>query len=396
MRDKNRVGYLDGLKAIATFVVFNIHFLNAYYCGIYTLDARQFHTKSGVEWWIGATPLNLVYAGKVGARLFLAISAFLLVYHFYQKKNRKKLLVSSLKKYVRLAPPILLVNLAVCAWMRMGAYYNARIAALVGSQEHFGVYNQFEPSVWEAVKEALFGCFLTGSNRYNGPIWFIQYEFLGCLGLAMVTLLIAERRIGTRMAVYILLSILLIRTDYLAMVLAAALADLVVWERGQKENCQSVFYRCLHFVTDRAWMLWLLLLASLYFLTYPSYGLVQGTIYEAFPPKVLFYYNVAIPVLLFCVIYSVPVQRMLDKKVLSRFTSISYFFYLIHFPMIATLSAAFFYAMYERMNYHILAALTYVLSFTASVLLAWMLTKWVDRPVQRLADRVEEKLIGRG
>lgn len=394
MRDKNRVGYLDGLKAIATFVVFNIHFLNAYYCGIYTLDARQFHTKSGVEWWIGATPFNLIYAGKVGARLFLAISAFLLTYHFYQKRNRKKLLVSSLKKYVRLAPPILLVNLAVCALMRMGAYYNARTAALAGSQEHFGVYNQFEPSIWEAVREALLGCFLTGSNRYNGPIWFIQYEFLGCLGLAIVTLLIAERRMGTRMAVYILLSILLVRTDYLAMVLAAALADLFIWERGQQENCQSILYRGLRFVADRGWMLWLLLLASLYFLTYPSYGLVQGTIYEMFPPKVLFYYNAAIPVLLFCVIYSVPVQRILDQKVLSRFTSISYFFYLVHFPMIATLSAAFFYAMYERMNYHVLAALTYVLSFTASVLTAWMLTKWVDRPVQRLAAWVEEKLIG--
>lgn len=394
MQERKRLGYVDGLKAIASILVFNIHFLNAYYCGIYTLQPQDFHTVSGVEWWIGATPLNIVYAGKVGARIFLAVSAFLLAYGYFQNQDKRKLLLSPLKKYIRLMPPILLVNIGIVALMHLGAYHNVSAALLAGSTEHFGVYNQFQPDLWKAVWEAIAGCFLTGSNQYNGPLWFIQYEFLGCILVAGILFVTGSRRLLIRFGVYAVLSLLLIRTDYLGMILALAVADMVWVEEKNvyQGNLEKGIVDSLHWLGGSQWFLWGALLVCFYFLTYPSMGRTEGTIYAIAPPKVLFYYNVAIPVLLYCLIYLKPLQRLLDQKTAARFTQIAYAFYLVHFPVLATLSAAFFEAMYGKMNYHVLCALTYLLGFTASLLLAWMLTKCVIDPVQRLAACMERGL----
>lgn len=397
MQERERLGYLDGLKAVAAVLVFHIHFLNAYYCGIYTLNPQDFHTKSGMEWWIGATPLNLIYAGKAGARIFLAVSAFLLAYGYFKNYSAGKLFVMPLKKYIRLAPAVLVANLLVFVLMRLGAYHNAAAAVLAGSWEHFGVYNQFEPDLAAAAWEALVGCFLTGSNRYNGPIWFMQYEFLGCILSAGLLLIVGKRRMPVRFGTYVLTALLLIRTDYLCMILSVAASDLVWIEKKQhcQEKIEEWTQKLIKGLTEKNWLLWILLAASLYFLTYPSMGKTEGTIYALFSAKVLFYYNAAIPVLLFCLIYLKPLHRMLDRKLFIRFNRIAYFFYLVHFPLLATLSAAFFQAMYARVNYHVLCLFTYLLTFTASVLLAWLLTKWVDRPVQRLAAYIEEKLLCR-
>lgn len=394
---EKRLGFLDGLKAVATILVFNIHFFNAYYCGVYTLDPADFHTKTGIEWWIGATPLNIIYAGKAGARLFLTVSAFLLVYGYLHKRDDKKLLMTPVKKYMRLFAPIVVVNLLVCLFMSAGAYQNGKAAVLAGSVEHFGVYNQFAPDFLQAFLEGMFGCFLFGDNRYNGPLWFIRYEFLGCIFIAAVLYITRKQKSLLRLCVYGALALLLIRTDYLCMVLAAAVAELsVMAENG--DGFIGVWQAKLHAhnagrsraekVPYCSMLLWLIFLGSLFLLTYPSLGKTEGTIYAFLPPKVLFYYNIALPGFLFALLYLKPVQRVLNRRLLRRFEKISYCFYLIHFPVLCTVSAAFFVAMYDKWNYHVLALTTYVLAFLVSVFLAWGLRKCVDAPVQKLCREI--------
>ncbi|NLL79455.1 MAG: acyltransferase [Clostridiales bacterium] len=398
---RERLGFLDGIKAVAAVLVFNIHFFNAYYCGVYTLDPASFHTKNGLEWWIGATPLNIIYAGKVGARLFLAVSAFLLVWSFRQRdgdkqnKSIKKLLWMPVKKYMRLVVPIVVVNLLICLLMRAGAYQNGAASALAGSWETFGVYNQFEPDFWKAFTEGAFGCFFLGTNRYNGPLWFIQYEFLGCMFIAAVLLVTRKWKYWWRFLAYGFLAFWFIRTDYLCMILAAAAAELYVMD-GENEKKQYTGLGmmeswCGKLLQNSSFM-WILFAMSLFFLTYPSFGKVEGTMYEWLPPKVLFYYNAALPVFLLSVMYLKPVQSFFNRRFLAKFSRISYCFYLVHFPVLCTVSAAFFAAMYGRLPYNVLAFLTYLLSFFVSGLTAWCLYRCVDKPMQRFTGKMMERL----
>ncbi|MEG1848498.1 MAG: acyltransferase [Lachnospiraceae bacterium] len=386
MEQQGKLGFIDGLKAIATILVFNIHFINAYYCGVYTLDPKYFHTQSGIEWYIGATPLNLIYAGKVGARIFLCLSAFLLARSFFLSKHGSDdavniLVKASVKKYLRLVCPIIVVNLFVFSLMRCGAYHNGEVAVLANSVEFFGPYNQFSPHLFAALKEAVWDCFVTGGNAYNGPLWFIHYEFWGCILVAVILALTGKRRM--RYLLYGVLALVLIRSDYLSMILAVVVADLIY---TQADRIRSL--------TQKQWLMWMLLVVSLYFVTYPSYGdNLQGSIYAILPPKVLFYYNVAIPMMLLAIYYLRPVQQLLERKGLCRFQKISYSFYLIHFPLICTLSTAFFLVMYNKINYHILFLLNYVLTFTISTILAWVLTKLIDQPGTKMAEKITRHLI---
>ena len=392
---RERLGFLDGMKVIAAILVFHIHFFNAYYCGIYTLDPADFHTRHGIEWWIGATPLNLIYAGKVSARFFLAVSAFLLVWNHRQRREERKLLLTPLKKYLRLAAPVVVVNVLIFLLMRAGLYRNEQAAALAGSMEFFGVYNQFTPSLPGALTEGLWGCFLFGENSYNGPLWFLQYEFLGCSLLAAVLWLEKPFRGRAlwcyRFFAYGILAVLLIRTDYLCMILAGCVAECYVLEQEYGERIQG--YRFGRLLTGRAFSA-VLLLCSLFLLTYPSYGNAEGTIYAWLPPKVLFYYNVALAGLLFAALHLKGVQKLFDKRLFQRFNRISYCFYLIHFPVLCTVSAAFFAALYGTWNYHLLALMTYLLAFLISCFAAWGLEKSVDEPMQKLARRVMGRLGG--
>lgn len=384
MEQQEKLKFIDGIKAIATVMVFNIHFLNAYYCGIYTLNPEHFHTANGLEWYIGATPLNIVYAGKLGARIFLVLSAFLLARRYFLNRGETKILVrSSVKKYFRLVLPILAVNILVVILMAAGAYNNPEAAVLANSVEFFGSYNKFEPNLAAAIKEAVWGCFVTGSNTYNGPLWFIFYEFWGCLLVAAI-LSVAGRE-KARYLIYIAAAVLFIRSDFLGMILGLVVADIVYTKKSHIDR-----------FIKRKWLMWLILAVGFYFATYPSYGdNLQGSIYAVFPPKVLFYYNVAIPAMLFAIIQLKPMQKILEGKMLEQFNKISFCFYLVHFPMICTVSSSFFTAMYGKMNYHILILLNYFLTFTSSMMIAWLLMKLTDRPGQKMAEKITDQLVNR-
>ena len=387
MEQQEKLGFIEGIKAIATILVFNIHFLNAYYCGIYTLDSEYFHTATSVEWYIGATPLNIIYAGKLGARIFLSVSAFLLARRFFMSKgNNKKdsnsmLAKTCIKKYFRLVFPILAVNILVVILMSLGCFHNDKAAQLANSVEFFGSYNQFVPNLLEALKEAFWGCFVTGSNRYNGPLWFIYYEFWGCLLVAAILAVVGREK--ARYVVYVVAAIILIRTDFLGMILSVVVADLIYTKQ---------YY--IVGIAKHKWILWIGLFIAFFFATYPSYGdNLAGSIYAIFPPKVLFYYNVAIPTLILTISQLEPLQHFLSRRIFEKFNRISYCFYLIHFPMICTVSAAFFNAMYGKMNYHLLAGMNYILTFLASGFAAYLLTKLIDRPGRCLAQKITDSMI---
>ncbi|MDD3204233.1 MAG: acyltransferase [Lachnospiraceae bacterium] len=387
MEQQEKLGFVEGIKALATMMVFNIHFLNAYYCGIYTLNPEHFHTAAGVEWYIGATPLNIVYAGKLGARIFLSVSAFLLARQYFIQKSvdyrgtNTILARAGFKKYFRLVIPILVVNIGVYIAMTAGCFHNDKAAALANSVEFFGSYNQFAPNLLEAVKEAVWDCFVTGVNRYNGPIWFIQYEFFGCLLVAAILAVAGKEK--ARYPVYIIASVILIRTDFLCMILSMVVADLMYTKRTLIEN-----------FTRQKWLMRILFIVGFFFATYPSYGdNLVGSVYALFPPKVLFYYNVAIPTMLFAIAHLGGIQKLLSARIFEKFNRISYCFYLVHFPLLCTVSASFFCSMYGKMNYHMLVLLNYLLTLWGAGCVAYVLTKLVDRPAQKIASHLTNKWI---
>ena len=206
---------LEGVKVIACWLVFNFHFTNLFYPGLYSLLPEHFVTTS-LEYIIGSTPLNLfVFGGKFGVKVFMLLSGFFVGYRFFITGDKKSLKSGALKKYFRLVFPILVVNILIFFAMFLGLYANkeAAISLGAGAELFMSNYNTFAPNLFMAIKEAIWGCFAAGVNQYNGPLWFIYYEFFGTLLMAAILALVGESK--ARYMIYALASLLLLRTDFL-------------------------------------------------------------------------------------------------------------------------------------------------------------------------------------
>lgn len=379
MKEVEKLDYIDGLKVLSCLMIFNFHFINAFYCGIYSLVPTDFHAPL-VEAFLGSTPLNILMGGKFGVRIFMTISGFFVGYRFFLTGDSSSLTKGAVKKYFRLVFPILTANIAIYALMRAGLFQNAQASKLAGTSVFFGNYNQFTPNLFDAVKEAVLGCFLSGANKYNGPLWFIYYEFFGTLLMAGILALFGKTK--ARYLVYGIASVLAIRNDFLPFILGTVVCDLTY----QKPNW-------LKKLTEQKWLMGLLLFFGLFLGSYPPIGEhLEGTIYALIPPKVILYYIIGASCVLFALLHLSWPKKVLGSKWLTWLNTYSYGFYLMHFCILCTFSCGFYLALSDKMNYHVLALLNYVLSFGLTVLTSWLIQRFVEKPGTQLANMISSRL----
>ena len=206
-----KLSYIDGLKGIGALMVYFCHFVFAFYYAAYSLSPEAAHTASGLEIAIGKTPLNLLYSGNAAVCLFLVFSGFVLCLSYFSTGDKRRLGKSARRRYLRLMPMILIANIFIFLLMSLGLYRNAETAVLTKSEAWFAGFNQFAPDFLRMLYESLIGCFLQGSNDYNGVLWMIPYLFWGALAVYLTAYLAGGRRL--RYLAYGVLLLLLLKVD---------------------------------------------------------------------------------------------------------------------------------------------------------------------------------------
>lgn len=365
--ETKKLVYLDGLKGIGCVVVFLTHFVFAFYYGMYHYQPESCHLPGNLDIAIGKSPLNLFYNGNSAVRLFLILSGYLLCRSFFLTGDKRRLAESAKKRYFRLMPAVLVVNVVIYFCMRLGLYQNARAAVPAGSAEWFAGFNAFPPSFSDMLKESLFGCFLFGTNDYNGVLWTLQMLFLGAYLDYILAALVSRLRV--RWLIYGVLAVLLLRTDFLGMFLGYVLCDFMhtdwAWRR-KLCGCRPLN--------------WCLFAAGLYFMAYPSSGFgYEGTIWAILPFVFVNYYHIfGVLCFVFSVLNLESVQKFFSGKVFRYLGRISYSLYLIHFPVIATFGAWFFLKFHEVLGYNLTGLLNLILISLITVLLSELSVRYVE------------------
>ena len=154
MNKVEKLNYIDGLKVLSCMMIFNFHFINAFYAGFYSLRPEEYHLPA-LEYFVGSTPLNLIMGGKFGVRMFMTISGFFVGYRFFLTGEKGSLSGGVIKKYLRLVFPIITANIAIYLLMRFHLFTNAEASALANTSVYFGNYNQFAPKLWEDRKSVV-------------------------------------------------------------------------------------------------------------------------------------------------------------------------------------------------------------------------------------------------
>ncbi|MGN0334361.1 MAG: acyltransferase family protein [Lachnospiraceae bacterium] len=381
---KNQLEYINGLKGIGAGIVYLCHFVFAFYYGIYSLEAADCHLPMNAEIRIGKSPLNILFSGNFAVRLFLVISGYVLCLRYFRTRDKNALAVSAAKRYVRLLPPILLTNTVIALCMYAGLYRHLDAAELIcGSTDWLTGFNHFAPKLSEAVKEGLYGCFLFGSNQYNGVLWTIPYLFLGALlvyGCAWI--------FGTwkwRYVVYAVLSVLFLMTDYAGVFLGFVLCDVMHTQE-----------KLIQWIRKKKLLLWAALIFGVYLSSYPSAGFdLEGTIYGILGvPRVVLFHLIGALLLVFGVLNLEPLQRFFGWKGFVRLGRISYSLYLIHFPVIAMFSCQFLIRFSGIIPYNLLMLLNFICTTVLVLVLSELSRKYIE-PFSKKGERLIEQWIGK-
>lgn len=381
--ETKKLVYLDGLKGIGCVLVFLTHFVFAFYYGMYHYETDSCHLPYQLDIVIGKSPLNLLFNGNTAVRLFLVLSGYLLCRNYFLTKDKGRLLSSAKKRYLRLMPPVLVVNTAVLVLMMLGWYQNGQAAVIAGSEEWFAGFNAFSPSLWGMLKESLVGCYLFGNNDYNGVLWTLQILFVGAyLDYALAYLVSGLR---WRWLLYGVLALLLLRTDYLSMFLGYVLCDLMHTE-----------YRWKRFCCESRLLNGCLCALGLYLMCYPSAGFgYEGTLWGILPFVFVNYYHIlGVLCFVFAVLHLKGLKRFFSWKGFLYLGRISYSLYLIHFPVIATFGAWFFLTFWQRLGYNLTCLCNLILISGITVGLSELSVRYVE-PLSGKGELWIGRILGR-
>lgn len=372
---QRKLVYLDGLKGFGCVCVFLTHFVFAFYYGMYHYQLESCHLPGNLDIAIGKSPLNLLFNGNTAVRLFLVLSGYLLCKSFFETGDRTRLKQSAAKRYVRLMPTVLAVNLLIFLAMKAGLYQNGAAAVLAGSEEWFAGFNAFSPSFAAMLKESLYGCFLFGTNQYNGVLWTLQMLFLGAYLDYGCAAWIGKWKY--RWLVYGILTCLLLRTDFIGIFLGYVLCDFMHTD-----------WKFRTWLCSCRWLNWFLFALGLYFMCYPSAGFgYEGTIWGILPFVFVNYYHLfGVLCFVFAVLNLPLVQTFFSMRLFRYLGRISYSLYLIHFLVIATFGAWFLLKMEPVLGYNGACAMNLILISALTI----GLSEWSVRYVEPLGKKGEK------
>ena len=379
---KTQLDYINGLKGIGAGIVYLCHFVFAFYYGMYSLEAADCHLPGNLDRIIGQSPLNTFFSGNFAVRLFLVMSGYVLCLGYFKTRDKKRLLISAFKRYIRLLPPILVCNVLICALMIFGVYQNVPVAELTGSPWLAG-FNRCEPRPLSAVWEAVFGCFFAGTNQFNGVLWTIPFLFLGALLVYAAAWLMGDKK--WRYLVYAPLALALFFTDYAGVFLGFVLCDvmytqtkLVAWVKKQK------------------WLCWFIFAAGFYLSSYPSAGAnLEGTLYGWIPIVMVVPYHLIGALMLVCgVVLLEPLQKFFGHTAFVKLGNISYSLYLVHFPVIATVGCGVFVVLFGKMSYNLAVLMTFIVTTVVTWLVSAGFTKYIE-PLGKKGELYVEQWIGK-
>lgn len=329
------------------------------------------------------TPVNIFFNPGMAIHFFFLLSGYVQTRNYFLNPEIRFVQKSILKRYIRLALPIVPVLLLVyffhCFFLirkdliPQNELTVAWVKSLLPNSLHF----------FEVLKEALITCF-RGNSRYYQVLWTMPTELINSfVVLTMLLVLHTTKHSIKIIALVILIQFIVLQEYYsVAFVTGMLFAKLEV---GSKKFNQILAKPFVHFSC---------LLLGLYFASYPFTGFQNAAAHSVYAPISFFEvyphiisYLIGV-IFLFCfLLHSKVVQKILSGKLFLFFGEISFMFYLIHFLLLLSVSPVIFAQLKKPHDNGLGLAVTGISSFAAITVVAYLLTLLFDRLAIKLSNR---------
>jgi len=382
---RKRFDELEGLRGIAAIVVVIYHFLLAFYLFSFFGGHENSIQRGFFEDNLYGNPLMVFLSGTFAVAIFFALSGFVLSIAFFQVKKAEIVKKMAAKRYIRLMLPALAATLLCFFAIILGLSRFQEVVAITQSPWLYASWN-FSPTLFDAVKSAVFGIFVEGASPFNNVLWTMKTEFIGSFivfGFLLLCGTLKHRWVG-----YAFLIIATFNTWFLPFIAGMLIADL--YSSGyfvQKKRNLAVIVPSL---------------AALLFLGgYPFKG-PEGTIYQyiTFPVDALnwnmFYLSVAAVGIMWLILSTEQLGRIFRHPWISRLGKYTFSLYLVHLIVLYTVGMFVFLQFYNSFgwSYDRSVLATLILSAPVVGLAAVLFEKFVDAPSVKLSSRFANIFLG--
>lgn len=360
--------YLDGVRGMAAFIVVIYHYVAAFYPALYTGNVNNIKTSGGVELFIVNSPFNILYDGSVSVCIFFILSGYVLTYKYFKDDDIQKIRSTAIRRYIRLVIPVVFSVFIAYIILKLKLFYNIQAAEVSSSEWLKGFYN-FEPNVFEMIKQAIYGVLFKQSTTYNPVLWTMYYEFYGSFLVIAFALMFGKVR--NRWIVYSILLVLTFNNNFLPFVLGLMLSDCY---NTKKQTIQRYINKSINIV----FIILGLLLAS-----YPPAVSVENTMYAFMKLNYIenasyFYHSIGAFFIMVVILNSNILKRVFSTKVFQFLGSISFSVYIIHFLILNSFSSYLFIQLSPFLRYYQVVLIVMIVSLGMIILISYYVYKYVD------------------
>lgn len=387
--ESKRITWIDGLRGMASlFIVFH-HFIMGYYPAAYEGVGALKHMSGTIEADFSQSPLAFFAIGDFWVSVFCLVSGFVISYQVFHMTDAKEFSRSLLKRYPRLMLPVFALSAIVYVMLHLGLFFNTPAAAISGS-EWLAQFYQDKTTISDLIFSSIADTWIVGmSTLYSNAFWMLADLFAGSF---MAYILAAMGKGMNRRMLYVYIGVVVVYFSTNSRLTNFALGVLLAYLVEQFGSRLLAHPRASAFLGTG--MLALSVILGAYPVAYSPTNAYR--ILNHLPDRLnpYYFYHMLAAALLVAAIYLLkPLRRLLSIKPALFLGKISYSVYLVHIPVLFSLSAWLLLKFTKKtQDYNLSARLMFGISILVILVFSWLFYRFIEKPSAKLIERTANKL----
>lgn len=382
-----RIEWLDGIKGIAAMGVFTHHFLLGFLQSTYSGNNVSAHVSAQLEYGFAQSPLSVVVNGNFLVCVFCLISAIVMSLQTMRLKDKSTLVDILLKRYFKLMIPVFFVCLIIYIMINTHMFGHVDYAKTVlDSTWLANYYTESSVPLNKVFSSALYEIWLRGDTTFSSAFWMLNILFIGSYISICLSCIYWK---GGKKSIWVsgVMAWMLWCVSYkyyaifaLGTLMAGIYKEYVV-KKNKIEKSVGIF----------------MCLLGLFLGGFPT-GVVATNVYMYLPGQNLLGYDgIHIIGAVFVIggIYLCGSIYWLETKLPQFLGRISYWIYLVHFPIIFSVSVQCFKGIYSMStNYLTALVVTYIMTVVTILLSCLILENTVGKFTKHVTNYIVKIICG--